>query len=477
MQRRPGRKAATALREKTQLDQIAQAVASFASRLSFHDLPADVVEVARQRLVDSIGCGLAAVDCDQVGIARHIFSGGASDYLPGRVLGSSERTTPMAATFLNTAMIRYLDFNDFYPGGHPSDILGALLGLAESAKASGARLLTSMVVAYEVFTRLSDSAKLRERGWDQGYAIGVATAAGVGNLLGLGAGALRHAISIAAVGNVPLRATRAGSLSHWKGAATAYATHNAVLATLLAAEGMTGPEQPFQGRHGLWEQITGPFDLQPYEELGSRYLTPSTRLKYWPVEYNAQAAVWAAIELRKRVPHSDVESIDVKVYWSAWHEIGSEPAKWDPQTRETADHSLPYIFARTLVDGMIGLGSFDEAAYKDPSLRPLMNKIKVAQDDEIEAMWPSTVMMRVEAADRLGKRHSIEVVNPLGHERNPMRDADVRRKFMALSGPVLGDERAAAALDQWWCVEDLSHLGAAFDGIALSSRLAVGEAQ
>lgn len=433
--------------------------------------------MGRKRLIDSLGCGLAAADCDQVRMARRIFSGGVPGYLPGRVLGSNERATPMAATFLNTAMIRYLDFNDFYPGGHPSDIVGALAALAESAKVDGPGLLTSMVVAYEVFTRLSDSAKLRERGWDQGYAVGVATAAGVGNLLGLSADVLRHGISIAAVGGVPLRATRAGSLSHWKGAATAYATHNAVVATLLAAEGMTGPEQPFQGRHGLWEQITGPFDLLPYEELGSRFLTPNTRLKYWPVEYNAQAAVWAALQVRELVPIADLESINVRVYWSAWHEIGSEPAKWDPQTRETADHSLPYIFARTLVDGVIDVRSFDEAAYKDPALRPLMAKIRVAQDDEIEALWPSTVMMRVEAVGTAGQRHSIEVVNPLGHECNPMQDADVRRKFMTLVTPVLGDQRAAAALEKWWRVESLSDLRDAFDSVMLSPRLTVGAHQ
>src|SRR5690606_15184623 len=116
-----------------------------------------------------------------------------------------------------------------------------------------------------------------------------------------------------------------------------------------------------------------------YEALGQQFLTPRTRLKYWPVEYNAQAAVWAARELRTRIDIDRLRRIDVSVYWSAWHEIGSEPEKWDPQTRETADHSLPYILARTLVDGTIDLKAFDEPAYKDPSLRPLMAKIHVAQ--------------------------------------------------------------------------------------------------
>jgi 2-methylcitrate dehydratase len=459
------------------LDRITEAIASFASKLSFHDLPGEVVDVARLRLIDSVGCALAARDCDQVRIARRVFGGGSPGPRAGRVLGSRDKVSLTAATFLNTAMIRYLDFNDFYPGGHPSDILGALTAAAESAKADGRRLLGSTVVAYEIFTRISDSAKLREKGWDQGYAISVATAAGMGNLLGLDVDQLRHAVAIAAVGNVPLRATRAGSLSHWKGTATAYAAHNAVVATLLAAEGMTGPERPFEGRHGLWEQITGPFPVEPYESLGSRWLTPNTRLKYWPVEYNAQAGVWAAIELRKKVSAGELATARIKVYWSAWHEIGSEPAKWDPKTRETADHSLPYIFARTLVDGRLGLEAFEEPAYKDPALRPLMAKLQVVQDAEIDALWPSTVMMRVEAEDRAGRAHCVEIVNPLGHELNPMGPQEVREKFLSLASPVLGHAQATDALECWSAISGAADLGSAFESIEISPRTAIGVAE
>jgi 2-methylcitrate dehydratase len=236
-------------------------------------------------------------------------------------------------------MIRNLDFNDTWPGGHPSDCLGPLLALAEAAGADGRRLLTSMVVAYEIFARLSDAAQFRERGWDQGYAVGLSTAAGLGSLLGLSREQIGHGLAICAVGNVPLRATRAGQLSLWKGAATAYAARNGVFGLLLAAEGMTGPDRPIEGRHGLWEQVTGPFELAEFGARGGAFLTPNVRLKFWPVEYNGQAGVWAARELRSRLPLAEIEDISIGTYWSAWHEIGSEPEKWDPRTRETADHS------------------------------------------------------------------------------------------------------------------------------------------
>jgi 2-methylcitrate dehydratase len=212
-----------------------------------------------------------------------------------------------------------------------------------------------------------------------------------------------------------MRATRAGKLSLWKGAATAFALRNAVFATLLAAHGMTGPEAPFEGRHGLWEQITDSFELEPFGVDGGDWTFPLIRLKYWPVEYNAQAGVWAALQLREKVAHADIARIDMATYWSAWHEIGSEPEKWNPTTRETADHSLPFIVARELVDGTITVKSFDKAAYPDPALRPLMAKITVREDPVIEAQYPARIVMRLGAVAIGGQRYEIEISSVVSH--------------------------------------------------------------
>jgi 2-methylcitrate dehydratase len=364
---------------------------------------------------------------------------------------------------VNTLVIRNLDFNDSHPGVHPSDCLGALLALAETAGADGRRFLTSMVVAYEIVTQISDTAQLRERGWDQGFAVGVGTAAAVGNLLGLSREQIVHGIAITATANVPLRATRAGQLSLWKGAATAYAVRNGVFGMLLAAEGITGPDRPFEGRHGLWEQITGPFQLPQLGGRGGEFLTPRVRLKYWPVEYNAQAGVWAAREVRSRVALEEISEIAIGTYWSGWHEIGSEPEKWDPQTRETADHSLPYIFAWTLMHGSIGLEAFEPRAYLDPTLRPVMQKIKVAVDDSIQAAWPAEVKMRVDLTTTTGDKQTFEIANPLGHEKQPMQDADISTKFERLAIPVYGKARTRELLEHWWAIRQQPTLAPALD--------------
>ncbi len=452
------------------MDSLTRQIATYAHDASFGSFPEAIVSGARQRLLDSIGCALGASGSEPAAIARRLAIGGAPDVYTGRVLGSKARASGDSATFVNTTMIRYLDFNDGHHAGHPSDMIGALLALAETAGADGARLLSSIVVAYEVGLRMVRATEMREKGWDQGFAIGIGTAAAVGHLLGISADRIGHAVAITAVANVPMRASRAGKLSHWKGAATAFACRNAVFATLLAAEGMSGPDKPFEGRHGLWEQITGSFELTPFPTEGGDYVLPASKLKFWPVEGNTLAAVWAALELREKMKLDDIAAIDIDTYWSAWHETASEPEKWDPKNRETADHSMPYVFARSFMDGTITVVSFDPEPVADPALRPLMRMIKVHNSEEVEAIYkatyPFTYFLRATVTGRNGGKTVIEIKNPRGTTQNPMDDGEVLAKFRDLAEPVLGAGRATAAAQAWGRI-DACDLPTALDMLEL----------
>jgi 2-methylcitrate dehydratase len=438
------------------MDALTRRMADFAGRLSYEQLPPAVVAAARRFLVDTLACAITARDCESVWIGLRLAEGAAPARYPGRIICHDQRSSAESAAFVNTAMIRNLDFNDQYPGGHPSDCVGAFLAIAEAANADGRRLISALVIAYELCVRISDATGLRYKGWDQGFAVGIGTVAGVGHLLRLPSEQIAEAIAIIAVANIPMRNTRAGELSLWKGAATAFAARNGIFAALLAAEGMTGPDRPFEGKHGLWDLITGPFKLEPLPTEGGPYRSPDVQLKAWPVEYNAQLPVWAALELRSKIDWRDLAEIDIGTYTFAYTEIGSEPEKWDPKTRETADHSMPYIFAMVLVDGAIGVAAFEESAYRDASIRPLMNKIRVHVDDEVNSMYPGVVAMKVRARANDGRVIELFHRDPLGHTNNPMKDEDVRTKLTENSEPVLGAEQTAAILDEWWKIADLS---------------------
>lgn len=438
-------------------DQVLESIADFASRLQPHQLPRSVVAKATDHIVDSLGCALGGFDSEPARIISRLVP--ELPCLPegirrGHVVGQPARpASSVDAAFLNTARIRYLDFNDAYPGGHPSDVLGPLLAMGRNAP--GERLVTAVVVAYEVFNRFCFSAQLRERGWDQGLGVALGSCAGLGNLLQLSREQITQALSLASVCNVPMRATRAGRLSMWKGCATAMAARNAMECTLLAIQGMDGPEKPITGRHGLEELVTGRLDLPAFGTSVDDYWIMRSNLKFWPVEYHLQAAVWAALELRKTVTLEDVQGIHVETYWSMWHETASEDRKWRPESRETADHSLPYVFIRAMRDGTIDGNSFEESAYRDEDTLREMAKVTAAVHDDLQEQFPHQISLRARVDLMDGANRTAEIVNPLGHSRNPLDRSQIAEKFRNLSARLCDDEQITRILDAWWQIADV----------------------
>jgi 2-methylcitrate dehydratase len=444
------------------VDRTTETLSRYVASLRYEDLSPRTVHDTKRHLIDSLGCAMGAYGSEPAAIARRVapVSRGA---LSARLLGEGRPTTPEAAAFANSVMVRFLDANDTYiarGSGHPSDMLGALLAAAESQGASGKDLLLATVAGYEMFGALADQVSLRDRGWDQGVFIAPAAAAGAGLLLGLSAEQMADALAIAATANVATRQTRAGELAMWKGCATAAAAKAGLFAAQLAKAGMTGPTAAFEGRHGLWEQVTGPFGIGALGGRDRSFAIERTNFKFFAAEYHAQAPIAMALALRRNVSVQEIEAIDVRIYAMAHSEIGSEPAKWDPRTRETADHSLPYMLAVALQDGRVTPASFEPERYLDPGLRPLMNRIRVAENPEFTRRFPQELISEIEVVTRAGQHFTERAEYPKGHARNPMTDADVDTKFRDLSAGVLGPAPANAALHALWRLEEADRIGA-----------------
>src|SRR5881396_3459925 len=223
------------------MDPTTEYLSDYACRLTYEDLSAEAVHQVKRTLVDTLGCGAGAFDSEPPSIARRIASRVQGDP-PARILGTSQTTSIDLAAFANTALVRYLDCNDTYAArgtGHPSDMIPAVLAVADGHRASGRVAITAIAAAYEAFCRLADAVPLQ--GWDQGMFAAIGAACGAGNVLGLDRAAMGHAVSIAITTGVPLGVTRIGELSMWKGCATAAAVRTGVFAAQLAADGMTGP--------------------------------------------------------------------------------------------------------------------------------------------------------------------------------------------------------------------------------------------
>jgi 2-methylcitrate dehydratase len=453
------------------VDKTTRTLAEYASGLTYEQLSSAAIHEAKRRLVDTLGCALGGYGSEPARIARAIADdhGGKP---PARVFGSGARTSMEMAAFANTVMARYLDCNDTYiskGSGHPSDMIPGCLAVAEAHGATGKDTLLSIAVAYEVFGALADVVGLRDRGWDQGVFVVLGSAAGAAKLLKLNSDETANALAIAVTANIPTRQTRAGELAMWKGCATAAATRSGVFAALLAQKGMTGPTAAFEGRHGVWEQVTGPFELGTPGGRGVAFAIERANVKFFPAEYHSQAPLWLALELRKKVRVDDIESIDVQTYYTAWSEIGSEPEKWHPKTRETADHSLPYLLAAALTDGAITAESFSDARIADPKISQLMQRIRISENKAYTGEFPGKLMTSIEVATRDGQRLNENVSYPKGHAKNPMSDTDIESKFAGLAQSVMASPARDALLDALWRIDEASDVGAVTDLVRVQS--------
>jgi 2-methylcitrate dehydratase len=169
----------------------------------------------------------------------------------------------------------------------------------------------------------------------------------------------------------------------------------------------------------------------------------------------------------------DIASIEVQTYAFSVMESGSEHGEGDPQTRETADHSISYVLARTFRHGVIDEGAFEPASYLDPTIRPLMNRTKVRVDNEIEQeVQQGNVHVRLVATVRRGKSYEVDTVNPVGHDRNPFKPEQVASKFRLLCERCWGPARTAAALTQWQNMEQASDVNAALDAVNVEPGIA-----
>ena len=450
------------------MDATIEFLSDYACRLTFDDLPSDAVRQVKRTLVDTLGCALGAFDSEPAAIARRLASR-VQGNPPARVLGTRETTSTDLAAFANTVLVRYLDCNDTYAArgtGHPSDMIAAVLASADARRAAGPSVITAIAVAYEVFCRLADRVALK--GWDQGMFAAIGAACGAGKVLGLDRSAMGNAISIAITSGVPLGVTRIGELSMWKGCATAAANRTGLFAAELAAEGLTGPRHPFEGRDGLWQHL----GIEPpkWERLGGTgepFRITATSFKAYPSVIHTQGPVGLMLELRPQVAAAQIDSIRVATYGEAVRRTAAEAEKWDPETRETADHSIPYLVAVALRDGAVTPASFAPSRIKDPALRPLIKKLTVVEEPEFTARYPAESCTRVEVTTTDGRRVTAETSHPKGHSRNPLTDREVEAKFRGLVARTLGDDRCGQVLARALELEKAATLDALFDSLVV----------
>jgi 2-methylcitrate dehydratase len=450
------------------MDRTTELLSSYACNLSYEDLSPEVVHQVKRTVIDTLGCAVGGYLSEPAKIARRLVSGVTST-TPSRILGTGDYSSMDLAGFANGVMVRYLDCNDSYfspGGGHPSDMIPAALAATDTFKVDGQTFITAIALAYEVFCRISD--QVPESGWDQGIFSVIGAACAAGKVMGLDQERMAHAISLAAVPNIPLRVTRMGELSMWKGCAAASATRAGIFAAQLASEGMTGPFEPFEGRKGLWESALGhSIQLDAFGGDHEPFKITQTIFKFFPSQIHTQAPIGLALELRPKVDLPDIESIHIRSYRSAVSSASTEPEKWDPQTRETADHSIPFLVAAALQDGAITPSTFTSQRISDPALRPLLAKMTIEEDPSFTQKYPSEYNCYIQINTKSGQNHVASTSYPKGHGNNPLDDAEVGVKFQRLAIPTITERQCVEALELLWSLENLTDLDEVFEALVI----------
>jgi 2-methylcitrate dehydratase len=436
----------------------AERLADYALSVSYRDLDEKVRLEAKKRLIDSLGCAIGAFGERPVKVARDVVESSQAGST-STILGRRTKTTPDMATFVNGLMVRYFDYNDTYLSkepAHPSDNISACLAVGEGEGGSGKDLLTAMAVAYEVQCRLCDAADIRHRGWDHVCYGLVSSALAAGKLMGLTDKKLTHAVNISLNAHIAMRQVRAGELSEWKGASFANAARNAVFSAMLAGKGMTGPSPIFEGEMGFFKQVSGPFELDVDGFGGEKgsFKLAETYIKYFPAEYHAQSAIWAALEARKKVGSMEqVLGVEVETHEAGYTILSKDKEKWAPSTKETADHSLPYMVGMALLQGRVDNNTYSPKNMADPKVLAFLRKIKVKEDKELTDMYPGHIANRITLRLKDGRSVTEQVNDPKGHPNNPMTKEEVESKFKGLTSKFLEESQARKILDYVWDIE------------------------
>jgi 2-methylcitrate dehydratase len=434
-------------------------ISRWAANLNYRHLSPEAVYQAKRFLLDSIGCALGGYQQHDVKIALEVL-----DEIAGRgpatVIGTGKKIDAVSASLANALMIRCMDYNDIYwkqDPSHPSDIFPAALAGCERAKSDGKELIVGLVLGHEFEMRFCEAAfpGIRERGWHHATLTAFVSPIVAGRALYLPWQQIQHAIGISASRHCTLGAVTAGKLTMMKNTVDPMATQSGMLAALMAEKGYTGPEHVVDGKEGLTHCFGPEWKLNLLTDgLGESWRITQCGMKFFPTEALTHAPISAVLDLVKEndLRPDQVEKIQIRSLARA-ADILSDPSKYDPHTKETADHSLPYVIAAALAERQVTPAQFEMAKIMDPTIRAQLKKVEVVADPEIEKVFPALQRVIVNITTTDGKTFSKQLDYPKGDPRNPLSDAEVEEKFAALAEGVLSKKAQEKLKDAIWNLE------------------------
>lgn len=421
-----------------------QKLSGFVQTRKYSDLSKEAIHELKIRLLDSLGCAIAA----QQGAPIKMLSQQIKDFggNPLVSLIGNGKTAPDRAAFYNSALVRYLDYNDSYLAKnetcHPSDNIGSILAATQFSDKDGKEFLTALAIAYQVQCRLSDVAPVRNKGFDHTVQGAYGAAAGIAYGLGLYETQTANAISIAATAYNALRVTRTGNLSHWKGFASPSTGWTSTHAAFLAKYGITGPEEVFEGNKGFKDTIAGKFDIDWGKENLEK--VTDTIIKKYNAEIHSQATLEGVQELMQQnnIQPELIEKILLNTFDVAYNIIGGgeEGGKKDIQTKEEADHSLPYMIAAMILDGNVLPAQYLPERIQKKDIQELLQKVEVKEKKEYSIRFPKEMACDITIFMNDGSHFQVEKKDYEGFVTRKASWQTIIHKFDLLTTSLIDED-------------------------------------
>ncbi len=452
----------------------------------------EATDMVINRIIDNASVATASLTRAPVVAARSQAE--AHPYQPGATvfgLASDRRMSPEWAAWANGVAVRELDYHDTFLAAdysHPGDNIPPILAVAQHTGRNGADLVRGLVTGYEIQVDLVKAISLHKHKIDHVAHLGPSAAAGIGTLLGLDTETIYQAIGQALHTTTATRQSRKGEISTWKAHAPAFAGKMAVEAVDRAMRGQTSPTPIYEGEDGViaW-LLDGPdahYEVPLPERGEARRAILDSYTKEHSAEYQAQALIDLARKLHREHPEITAESVASIVIHTSHHThyvIGSganDPQKYDPTaSRETLDHSIPYIFAVALQDGgWHHVDSYAPERAARPDTVALWNKVTTLEDaewtrryhsnDPAEKAFGGRVEITLTDGTRIADEIAVADAHPLG-ARPFARDQYVA-KFRTLADGVLESAEIERFLDVAQRLPELS--AAELAGLTVTAR-------
>jgi len=356
------------------------------------------------RLADTLACAMGAeslvgtADNAVSRIAKYSAQGSGSH--EATIWATGEKRSVDAAAFRNAVSARYLDLNDTFIGNtivHPSDMIPAIVALAESRAIAWSRVVEAIGVAYETLCRAAEQAKLGANGLDNSSLTPLATAAGCAWLIDLDAQRAANALKLAVLDSATLRCIRSGHVSEWKAIASPRGTIKALFAIRMAELGTSAPETAFENKDGFFARASGPLSFPP----DNRPRLRDTVLKQYPSQIFTQAMIEMAREINEQRAGKPIASVTIRTFDRAVEMVGGDSrAGGHDLNRETADHSAAFCVAAMLTRRRLGYRDF-EVFLSDADILGLMARVRVVDIGQAADAYPKaqTSELDVELAD------------------------------------------------------------------------------